>query len=146
MIDGIDFWHWWVLAALLIAIEVFAPTTLFLWTGISAAVVGLVVLIVGDIGWDAQLLLFGGLSVATVGAWRLIYRRMRPAPSDDPGLNRRAERHVGRSFKLNEPIVDGRAKLEIEGILWKIEGADLEAGARVKVIGVDGVTLKVEPA
>ena len=36
ILDSIEFWHWWVLAALLIAVEVFAPTTVFLWTGISA--------------------------------------------------------------------------------------------------------------
>jgi len=39
-LEHIEFWQWWVLAALLMAIEVFAPTTLFLWTGIAAAAVG----------------------------------------------------------------------------------------------------------
>ena len=51
ILNGIEFWHWWVLAALLMAIEVFAPTTVFLWTGISAATVGFVVLAADGIGW-----------------------------------------------------------------------------------------------
>ena len=60
-LEQIEFWHWWVLAALLMAVEVFAPTTLFLWTGISAAAVGIVVLFARGIGWEVQVLLFAVL-------------------------------------------------------------------------------------
>jgi membrane protein implicated in regulation of membrane protease activity len=41
----IEFWHWWAFAVLLIALEAFVACTLLLWPGISAAVIGLVVLI-----------------------------------------------------------------------------------------------------
>ena len=36
-LDTIEFWHWWVLAALLVVIEVFAPSTVFLWPGVAAS-------------------------------------------------------------------------------------------------------------
>ena len=140
----IEFWHWWVLAAVLMAVEVFAPTTLFLWMGISAGAVGLLVLVANDIGWEIQILLFAVISVVSVVAWRQ-YARLHPASSDDPLLNRRAEQCVGRLFSLEEPIVNGRGRVKVDGVFWKIEGDDLEAGNRVKVVGTDGVILKVEP-
>ena len=144
-LEQIEFWHWWVLAVLLMAVEVFAPTTLFLWTGISAAAVGFIVLFARGIGWEVQVLLFAVLSVASVLGWRQ-YARLRPATSDDPLLSRRGEQRIGRLFSLEEPIVNGRGRVKVDGIFWKIEGDDLEAGNRVKVVGTDGVILKVEEA
>ncbi len=142
-LDHIEFWHWWVLAALLMAVEVFAPTTLFLWTGIAAAAVGLVVLVAGGIAWEIQVLLFTVLYVVSVVAWRH-YRRLHPTESEAPLLNRRAEQCVGRLATLKQPIVDGRGKIDLEGATWTIQGEDLEPGARVKVVGVDGVILNIE--
>ena len=144
-LEQIEFWHWWVLAAVLMAVEVFAPTTLFLWMGISAGAVGLLVLVANDIGWEIQILLFAVISVVSVVAWRQ-YARLHPASSDDPLLNRRAEQCVGQLFSLEEPIVNGRGRVKVDGVFWKIEGDDLEAGNRVKVVGADGVILKVEEA
>lgn len=144
-LEQIEFWHWWVLAAVLMAVEVFAPTTLFLWMGISAGAVGLLVLVANDIGWEIQILLFAVISVVSVVAWRQ-YARLHPASSDDPLLNRRAEQCVGRLFSLEEPIVNGWGRVKVDGVFWKIEGDDLEAGNRVKVVGADGVILKVEEA
>ncbi len=145
ILNAIEFWHWWVLAALLMAIEVFAPTTVFLWTGISAATVGIVVLAADGIGWPIQVLLFSVFSVVSVIAWRR-YAHLRPTISEDPLLNRRAEQCVGRVATLAEPIVDGRGAIDIDGIAWTVAGADLAAGARVKVVGADVTVLKVEEA
>ncbi len=145
LLESIEFWHWWVLATVLIAIEVFAPTTLFLWMGISAGAVGLVVFAFRDIAWEFQVLLFAVLSVVNVVAWRF-YRRLRPAHTEDPLLNRRAEQCVGRLVTLDEPIVNGEGKVKLDGILWKVGGEDFGVGTRVKVVGVDGVTLRVEEA
>ena len=144
MPEHVEFWHWWVLAVLLMAVEVFAPTTLFLWTGVSAGAVGLVVLVAEDIGWEFQVLLFAVLSVVSVVAWRR-YARLHPVRSEDPWLNRRAEQYIRRQFTLEEPIVNGEGMVKVDDTTWKIAGENLEAGSRVRVIGVDGVILKVEP-
>ncbi len=90
VMDQIDFWHWWILAAVFLAIEVFAPTTLFLWTGISAAVVGIVAYFADGLSWQIQFLLFAILSVASVFAWRAI-ARSRQSAEDEPLLNRRGK-------------------------------------------------------
>ena len=142
-LDQINPWHWWGLATVLIAIEVFAPTTLFLWTGIAAAIVGLVALGMGDMRWELQMVLFATLSVLSVGIWRLAATRAF-VNSTRPPLNRRAHRHVGQLFVLDGPIIDGRGWLTIEGTLWRIEGEDLDAGIRIRVTGVNGSVFIVE--
>ncbi len=143
MPEQLEFWHWWVLGALLMAIEVFAPTTLFLWTGISAGVVGLVLLIAPDTSWETQVLLFAVLSVVSVFAWRR-YARLHPVRSEDPWLNRRAEQYIGRELVLGDPIVNGQGKVKVDDTTWKVKGQDLAAGSRVRVVGVEGVILKVD--
>lgn len=144
-LEGLEFWHWWVLAVGLVIVEVFAPSTVLLWPGIAAVIVGVVLLAADDIGWQYQVLLFAALSVTSLVAWRA-YARTRPTRSEDPRLNRRAEQYVGRVFILEEPIVNGRCRINADGIIWTIAGEDLDAGARVRVVGTEGTILKVEEA
>jgi len=66
----IVFWHWWILAGMLLILELTSPVFFFLWLGFSAAAVGFLLLIFPKIPVEAQLLLFATLSVATVLAWR----------------------------------------------------------------------------
>ena len=62
-----EFWHWWVLAVILLALEVAAPGTFFLWLAIAAGAVGLIVLIFPELLWQLQVLLFAVGGVAAVG-------------------------------------------------------------------------------
>jgi membrane protein implicated in regulation of membrane protease activity len=137
-----EFWHWWVLAVILLALEVTAPGTFFLWLAVAAGVVGLIVLILPDLYWQVQVLLFAIAGVAAVGAWRLYARRL-PQTSDDPTLNRRGEQYVGQVFHLSEPITNGRGRMKVADTVWRVAGPDLPAGAKVRVVGVDGTVLRV---
>jgi membrane protein implicated in regulation of membrane protease activity len=47
---------------------------------------------------------------------------------------------------LDEAIINGSGKLKIEDALWDVDGPDLPAGAKVKVIGVNGLRLVAEKA
>lgn len=143
-LDQIEFWHWWIAAVAFAAIEVFMPSAAFIWMGASAAVVGLLLLAFPGIGWEFQLLVFAVFSVATVVLWR-VYRSRNPAPAGDPNLNRRGNEYIDRSFTIDEAIVDGNAKLKIDGVIWKIRGEDLPAGSRVRVTAVESTVLRVEP-
>lgn len=144
-LERVEFWHWWMLAALLVAIEMLVPSTVLLWPGIAAVVVGLVLLVAPDIDWQVQILLFAILSIASLLAWR-VYVRARPTQTEDSLLNRRAEQYVGRLFTLEEPIVNRRGKLMADGMRWTMEGSDLESGTLIRVVGTDGLVLKVEQA
>jgi membrane protein implicated in regulation of membrane protease activity len=142
--EQLGYWHWWIGAVALLVLELFAPGAFFLWLGISAAVVGLLVYLFADIGWQYQLLLFSILSVASIVTWR-IYFKERTEETDQPTLNRRGAQYIGRSFTLAEPIVNGIGKIRVDDTSWRIEGPDCDVGRQVRVIGVDGVLLRVEP-
>ncbi len=143
LFSHIDHWHWWILAVALLVLEAFAPGTFFMWMGISAGVVGLLVLIAPGMGWEYQVFAFAVLSVASIVAWRLYFRK-HPVQTDQPTLNRRGEQYVGRTFTLVEPIENGSGKIRVDDTTWKIRGDDCDTGSKVKVTGVDGVILKVE--
>jgi hypothetical protein len=141
-LDQIVFWHWWVFGLGMLILEAFMPGAIFLWMGVSAAVVGLLLWMIPELGWEWQFLIFALLSVISVVAWKK-YRPAVPA-TDRPALNRRGEQYVGRSFTLQEPIVNGIGKLSVDDTTWRISGTDLPAGRKVQVTGVDGTTLRVE--
>ncbi len=143
--EEIEFWHWWIAAIVLIVVEVFAPGTVALWMGVSAAVVGLLLLAVPGLSWQTQFLVFAILSVATVIGWRT-YQLRYPTVSDQPTLNRRGEQYIGRVFTLDEAIVNGTGKIHVDDTMWKVVGADLAEGTQVRVTGVEGTLLTVEPA
>ena len=143
--DHLTYWHWWILALALLVLEVFAPGAVFLWMGVGAGIVGVILLLAPDLGWEYQLMIFAIFSVVSIAAWRTIIRK-HPTETDKPSLNRRAEQYVGRVFTLSEPIVNGTGKIRVDDSSWKVSGEDCEANTRVKVVSVDGTILKVEHA
>jgi len=143
MSEGIIFWHWWILGVALILIEMLVPAFFFLWMGVAALVVGLMLWLFPQVGWEWQLMVFALLSVASIVVWRLWIVR-HPPHTDQPALNRRGMRYVGREFSLQAPIVNGVGKLRVDDTMWKIEGEDCETGTQVAVTGVEGTVLKVE--
>lgn len=143
LFQHVNHWTWWILAVMLFVLEAFAPGTFFLWMGISAGVVGLLVFFVPDMGWDYQIFIFSTISVVSIIVWRQYFRR-HPTQTDQPALNRRGEQYIGRTFTLGDPIVNGHGKIRVDDTTWKIEGEDCDSGSRIKVVGVDGVMLKVE--
>ena len=139
------FWHWWVLGLVLVVIEMIAPGFFLLWIGLAAGVTGVILAIAPGLGWQVQFLIFGVLAVASVVGARYYFKR-NPIETADATLNRRGAQYIGRTFSLEEAIVNGFGKVRVGDSVWRAEGPDLPAGDRVKVIGVDGAALKVEKA
>ena len=142
-LENVVFWHWWILAGLLLILELTAPAFFFLWLGIAAAAVGLIMLVFPSIGIETQLVLFAIASIVAVVAWRK-YRESRPLTTDQPNLNRRGHQYIGRMFSLTEPIDNGVGKVVVDDSTWKVKGPDLPAGTHVKVVGVEGTIFRVE--
>jgi len=141
---SLGFWNWFILAAVLLLLEVMAPGTFMLWLGLSAFLVGLISFAVAW-SWQWQLLAFAAFSIAAIPLWRRVGTRARGA-TDQPFLNRRGEAFIGRVFTLEKPIVGGNGTIGIGDTVWRISGPDCPSGSRVKVAGVEGATLRVEPA
>lgn len=144
-LEQVVFWHWWMLAGLLLIFELTAPAFFFLWLGIAAAAVGLILLVFPSIGLETQLVLFSIASVVSIIIWRK-YRESRPLKTDQPNLNRRGHQYIGRVFSLNNPIINGEGKVTVDDSTWRVTGPDLPAGTSIKVTGVDGVIFTIEAA
>jgi len=111
-------------------------------------VVGFAMLLAPDLGWEYQVLIFAVLSVVSIAAWRM-YLRKNPTETDEPLLNRRGAQYVGRVFILDSDMPLGRGKIHVDDTTWRAvcdSGEDIAAGSRVKVVAVDGTSLKIEPA
>lgn len=144
MFDHLVFWHWWIVAGVLLIIEMLIPAFFFLWIAIAAVVTGVVVLLFPGMGNAVQLIVFAALCVASIIAWWRM-RIMRPDQPNTSLLNRRGHQYVGRTFTLEEPITNGIGKIKVDDSTWKIQGLDLPAGSQIKVTDVDGVVLIIEP-
>ena len=144
LVYSLGSWNWFILAAVLLLLEVMAPGTFMLWLGLSATLVGLISLGV-KWSWQYQLVAFAVFSIAAIPLWRRVGARARGA-TDQPFLNRRADAFIGRVFTLEKPIVGGNGTVGIGDTVWRISGPDCPSGSKVKVAAVDGATLKVEPA
>lgn len=143
LLQQLTFWHWFILGAVLVVLEVFAPGAVFLWLGIAAGITGIVQLLIPTLEWQSQALIFAVLSVLCVLAGRHFVAR-RPPETDHPGLSRRAEQHVGKVHVLSDSIRDGRGKVVIDDTTWTVTGDDLPKGTRVRITGVEGSEIRVE--
>ena len=137
------FWYWWVIALVLLVIEILAPGFFFLWMSISGFVTGMLVLLIPVISMNVQVLVFSVLSVVTIIFWK-IYGKKHPIESDHPLLNRRGDQYVGRVFNLYQPIKNGEGKIKVDDSIWKVHGEDCNINTRVKVIAVRGTVFDVK--
>lgn len=140
-----DVFTWAAVALLLFAAEALAPGAFMLWLGFAAVAVFLGVLLVPGIPVLAQVAAFIVLSFISIQAYRKWFRG-RERQSDQPALNRRADALVGRVVPLERGIVQGRGRVQIADAYWDVAGPELPAGATVRIVGADGMTLRVEPA
>lgn len=140
-----DVFAWAAIALALFAAEALAPGAFMLWLGFAAVAVFLGVLLVPGIPLLAQVAAFIVLGFVSIQIYRTWFRG-RERPSDQPALNRRAAALVGRVVPLERGIVQGRGRVQIADAYWDVSGPELPAGATVRIVGADGMTLQVEPA
>jgi membrane protein implicated in regulation of membrane protease activity len=139
------FWYWWALAAVLLVFEMLLPGVVFLFLAIGAAMSGLLLLIVSDLSLELQLAIFAIVAVLSAVALRPFLKSLQHKTAGVT-LNARSEALVGKVFVLDEPILAGRGRVKLGDGSWIVTGPDMVAGAKVRVAGVSGTELRVEPA
>lgn len=139
------FWHWFGVALILLVAEMLGAAGFLLWTGISAALIGLLLLVFPNIDTSWQLVIFSLVTFAVLYVWwRHLQQRI--DTSDQPLLNQRSAQYIGRQTVLVEPLTNGRGTVRIDDSRWQVTGPELPKGALVKVIGLeDAMLLKVVP-
>jgi len=140
---GLGAWAWIILGVVLIGIELLAPGSFFLWLGLAAIVTGLLDAVLG-LSWQVAALLFAVLCVAAVILGRTVTRSKSQVEPQAEMLNQRGQSLIGRVFTLETPIKDGEGRIRIDDSSWRVKGADRFAGAKVRVVRIEGSTLVVD--
>jgi membrane protein implicated in regulation of membrane protease activity len=142
-LEQLTFWHWLIFGVLLVGLEMLAPGVVFMWMGIAAGLTGAILVVAPNLSWEYQFLIFALFSVVSIVLGKKFVSG-RPEETDQPGLNRRGARYIGRQFILSESITDGEGKLIIDDTIWRITGDDMPKGTEIRVLSMDGTSLKVE--
>lgn len=140
---GLGAWSWIILGVVLIGIELVAPGSFFLWLGLAAIVTGLLDSVLG-LSWQVAALVFALLSMGAVVLGRFVTRSKTQPDAEAVPLNQRGQSLVGRVFTLETPIKDGEGRIRVDDSSWRVTGADRFAGAKVRVVRVEGSTLVVD--
>lgn len=135
---------WLAIGLILAAAEMAIPGVFLIWMSGAALIVGALAWLT-PIGVPLQIVIFALLAIVAVFLGRR-YVRNHPIHEADPLMNKRADRLVGETVVVTQPIEGGNGKVRLGDSEWLARGADAAVGARLRVTGHDGVVLLVEPA
>lgn len=139
-----DYWWWFSAGAILMVLELVTPGVFFMWIGFGAFITGIIAAIFPSAAPAFLGFIFAVLSVISVFVGKKIM--LKKSGNEDTGLNNRMVQYIGQVYQVYEPIVDGRGKISVGDTLWLASArTDIAANTAVKVVGVHGTTLEVEP-
>lgn len=133
---------WGAGAALLAAAEIAAPGFYLLWLGIAAGVTAIATGLFG-LPLPAEFVVFALAAVASILVARRFVLSEQPL-SDDPFVNERAARLIGREVEVVVPLVAGEGRVRLGDTTWLARGPDLSLGTRARVGAVRGGVLEIE--
>jgi membrane protein implicated in regulation of membrane protease activity len=135
--------HWLALGFVLLIAELVTGTTYILWPAAAAAATALIAWI-APTNFFVELALFGALSILFLIIGRPLLRNLR---NDAPTLNERGLQMVGVEGAAAEHFVNGAGVVKINDTVWRaVSDTPIAAGTAIRVLAVDGTTLKVTPA
>ena len=144
MLDNLEpGWLWMIGGILLLIAEVIAPGFFLVFIGAAALATGAFTLLFG-LGMPAQLTLFALYAIVAVMIGRRVYANA-PIDSSDPLLNDRSARLVGRSVTVIQAVDEHSGRVRVGDSEWSARGGPGRPGERVRITGVDGNCLLVEP-
>jgi len=136
-------WLWMIGGVLLLIAEIIAPGFFLVFIGGAAIAAGLFTLLFG-LGLAGQLSLFAVYAVIAVMIGRKFYANA-AVDAGDPLLNDRAAQLVGRSVTVIESVDEHSGRVRVGDSEWSARGGPGSAGERVRITGVEGNCLLVEP-
>ncbi|MCF8778542.1 NfeD family protein [Vibrio sp. IRLE0018] len=143
LLDGINHWHWLALGLALLAVELLGTAGYFLWLGLSALIVGLLLSLI-PMSWQLQCSAFVVFSLMTTWLW---WRKQLSKDKQDDSsrdLNQKQKQLIGQEIILKEDIHAGMNRLHVGDTTWSAHSdVDIAAGCKIKVIAVEGIVLKI---
>ncbi|TXZ76587.1 NfeD family protein [Vibrio mimicus] len=145
LLSQLNFWHWLAFGLILLAAELLGTAGYFLWLGLSALLVG-VLLTVMPIGWQLQWLAFASFSLVTTWLWWRRQFNQDKKQDAERDLNQKDKQLIGRVIQITEDTPAGEFQISLGDTRWTARcEQELEQGSRVSVIAVDGIILIVRP-
>jgi membrane protein implicated in regulation of membrane protease activity len=136
-------WFWLIGGVFLLIAELIAPGFFLVFIGAAAMAAGFFTLLFG-LGVPAQLTLFVIYAIIAVMIGRKVYANA-AVDSTDPLLNDRGARLIGKSVVVIEAIDEHSGRVRVGDSEWSARGGPGSAGERVRITGVEGNCLLVEP-
>lgn len=144
----LNYWTWLGIALFLTILEVLLGGSLFLiWLAVPALFVAVLQWAMPNLSMGNQILVFSLVSMFSTLLWRQYLKRasQKSGKNDQNSLNQKAEQFIGKIYTLVDPIANGVGKIKIADSVWQVSGPELDRGTQVKVIGMDGTVIKVQP-
>ena len=144
LLESINHWHWLAFGLALLAIELFGTAGYFLWLGLSALIVGVILTFI-PMGWQLQWTAFGAFSLLTTWLW---WRRQ--FTNDKRGdatreLNQKEKQLVGEIITLNEDFPAGKGRIKVGDTTWTAKSeSKIAAGSQVIITEIDGIVLTIK--
>ncbi|WP_394247518.1 NfeD family protein [Vibrio profundi] len=145
LLEQVNLWHWIAFGLLLLAAELLGTAGYFLWLGLSAILVGMLLATI-PISWQLQWVSFGSFSLITTWLW---WRRQLSSDtlSDERRqLNQREKQLIGKTTRLEQAVQKGSCRIRLGDTTWSaVADQDIATGTEVIVTAVDGIILTIQP-
>lgn len=144
MMSSFDYWHWFILAVILLIAEILTPTSFFVWIALSAFITGGISFVFPTLSWELLGFLFAVMSIACAYLGRR-FVKFKEKPTDTPNLNCKSEQMIGKIYTVSKPVANGLGKVKVGDSEWLAESSqDIAVGEKVIVEKVDSTTLIVQ--
>jgi len=142
----LTFWHWFILAALLLVGEILTPSTYLVWPSSAAGFVGVLLFLVPEIPWQFQVTIFALASIASNFMW-FRWQKNHPGGAGNPKLNRRTSMLIGRRVNVDQPFVNGQGAVKVDDTVWQaktLDNSNPPAGTSLEIVAAEGTILVVK--
>lgn len=142
--EWLSSWTLWLIGGFaLLILEAIIPGVFLMWWGLAAVVVAGVVGLLPWLGLGWQVSIFAVLAtLLSLFWWR--YQHQKDQQDDQiSALNQRDHAMIGAMGVIVELQQNGIARGKFGDTTWRVEGSPLSVGQTVKVVSVEGITLKV---
>lgn len=145
LLDSINHWHWLAFGLVLLAIELAGTAGYFLWLGLSALIVG-VLLSVIPMSWQLQWVAFAAFALITTWLWWRRQFKSDKASDANRLLNQKSKQLVGQVVRLETDFPAGKGRIKVGDTTWSAQSdIDIKAGQQVEIIQVNGIILVIKP-
>lgn len=145
LLEGITYWHWIILALLLLGGEALGAAGFMLGISISALLVAALMAMGVLDSWQGQFLIFALFSIiASIVVWKFF--KTQNKTDDASVINDRAAQLIGRKLTLQDDVENGLGRVQIGDTYWKVSAnVELAAGTKVEVFATEGMVLQIRP-